>query len=136
MGKTAYIEKLKDPRWQKKRLEILQRDSWTCRSCGDKTNTLHVHHIFYLPRMEPWDVPDGFLITLCEGCHEGICDSGPCESCEYFSLNCEGPGDIPADLIKIIGIVLDAIWKKQTKHNDYLDALRGAYDAIEAYSEL
>ncbi len=29
----TYAEQLKDPRWQKRRLEILQRDEWRC-LCG------------------------------------------------------------------------------------------------------
>ena len=32
----GYSEKLKDPRWQKKRLEILERDNFRCQYCGDK----------------------------------------------------------------------------------------------------
>lgn len=64
-----YLVKLKDPRWQKKRLEILKRDKWTCQSCGDKTSTLTVHHMIY-DKQEPWDMFDEFLITLCEECHQ------------------------------------------------------------------
>jgi hypothetical protein len=65
-----YSEKLKDPRWQKKRLEILERDEWMCQRCFDSESTLHVHHKNYLPQVEPWDYPNGLLITLCEGCHD------------------------------------------------------------------
>ncbi len=32
MDKQQYASKLKDPRWQKKRLEILQRDDFACQS--------------------------------------------------------------------------------------------------------
>jgi hypothetical protein len=67
--RTSYSDKLKDPRWQKKRLEILQRDDWTCQRCGEKNNTLVVHHRIYLPDHEPWDCPNRTLITLCETCH-------------------------------------------------------------------
>ena len=42
-----YAEKLKDPRWQKKRLEILERDAWVCQKCFDTKSTLHVHHRIY-----------------------------------------------------------------------------------------
>ena len=28
---SDYVEKLKDPRWQRKRLEIMQRDGFRCR---------------------------------------------------------------------------------------------------------
>lgn len=66
----TYAEKLKDPRWQKKRLEILQRDDWTCQICKDKESTLHVHHKYYMKNVEPWDYEDHLLVTLCESCHE------------------------------------------------------------------
>lgn len=71
--KSEYVERLKDPRWQKKRLEILNRDSFSCRECGDKESTLHVHHLFYSGGFGsyPWATPDWGLITLCESCHDG-----------------------------------------------------------------
>ena len=68
-GNMEYSEKLKDPRWQKKRLEILERDDWRCQKCLDGNTTLHVHHRKYLPNSDPWDYPDHLLITLCENCH-------------------------------------------------------------------
>lgn len=33
---SEYKEKLKDPRWQKKRLQIFERDDWCCQKCGDE----------------------------------------------------------------------------------------------------
>lgn len=66
----TYAEKLLDPRWQKKRLTILNRDQWKCRRCGNDKLTLHVHHLTYLPGVEPWDCPDDTLVTLCNDCHE------------------------------------------------------------------
>lgn len=67
---SDYSKKLKDPRWQKKRLEILERDEWTCQRCYDSESTLVVHHRKYLPTTDPWDYPDHLLVTLCEDCHE------------------------------------------------------------------
>jgi hypothetical protein len=68
---STYSEKLRDPRWQKKRLGILTRDDWTCQRCGDKETTLVVHHRYYNQRRtDPWDYPDGALITWCENCHQ------------------------------------------------------------------
>jgi hypothetical protein len=64
----AYVDLLKDPRWQRRRLEILERDGWACRSCGATDRTLHVHHRLY--KGNPWDVEPEFLVTLCEPCHE------------------------------------------------------------------
>lgn len=63
-----YSDKLKDPRWQKKRLEIMQRDDFTCQFCGDNESTLHVHHYKY--KGDPWEVDNKYLITLCSDCHE------------------------------------------------------------------
>jgi hypothetical protein len=68
--RRPYPEKLKDPKWQKKRLEILARDEWSCRRCFDTKSTLQVHHRIYLPDAEPWEYPNKFLVTLCEECHE------------------------------------------------------------------
>jgi hypothetical protein len=68
MAKKTYSEKLRDPRWQKKRLEIMKRDLFGCVNCGDEKSTLNVHHIAY--HENPWDTPDNLLITLCETCHK------------------------------------------------------------------
>lgn len=70
----TYSEKLKDPRWQKKRLEVLQRDDFTCQSCLDTESTLHVHHHWYEKGKNPWEYPDNCFITLCESCHENETD--------------------------------------------------------------
>lgn len=72
-----YSEKLKLPAWQKKRLEILNRDEFTCRVCGDKEKTLHVHHLYYDKRNEPWEYPDISLVTLCVDCHNNEHESRP-----------------------------------------------------------
>lgn len=64
-----YTELLKDPRWQKKRLEIMQRDGFACALCMDETSTLHVHHKKYKSGCAPWEYEDKYLITLCDSCH-------------------------------------------------------------------
>lgn len=68
MATTSYQKKLLDPRWQKKRLEIFNRDKFTCKMCGDTNNTLHIHHLKYVGN--PWDIDNDFLITYCKDCHE------------------------------------------------------------------
>ena len=65
----TYAEKLKDPRWQKKRLEIMQRDEWKCKLCGDGESTLHVHNKDYIKGNDPWEYENINFITLCEDCH-------------------------------------------------------------------
>lgn len=66
----TYSEKLKDPRWQKKRLKIMERDNFTCVICTDQQTTLHIHHMKYSGN--PWDAPDSDLITVCKFCHHFI----------------------------------------------------------------
>lgn len=70
-----YSDLLKDVRWQKKRLEVLNRDNFTCKECekSDKSGeyvSLHVHHSFYEKGFKPWDYPLESLKTLCSDCHE------------------------------------------------------------------
>ena len=67
---TEYQQKLRDPRWQKKRLQILERDNWTCQKCTDTEATLVVHHRRYCGKTDPWDYDDYDLVTLCEPCHK------------------------------------------------------------------
>jgi hypothetical protein len=66
----TYAEKLRDPRWQKKRLEIMERDKFTCQLCGNNESTLNIHHLYYEKNKDPWDYNNDDLITLCEECHE------------------------------------------------------------------
>jgi hypothetical protein len=66
---SSYSEKLKSPKWQKKRLKIFERDSWKCRFCQSEERTLHVHHTEYIPGLDPWEYDDNLLLTLCEMCH-------------------------------------------------------------------
>lgn len=61
----------KDSRWQKKRLEIMERDGWKCRDCGKGDGvTLNVHHAYYESGKKPWEYPNQFLSTHCEKCHK------------------------------------------------------------------
>ena len=70
MAKKTYSEKLKDPRWQKQRLEVFERDQFTCQYCESTTKTLNVHHVEYQQGCEPWEYDLDMLVTLCEECHE------------------------------------------------------------------
>jgi hypothetical protein len=97
-----YWKKLQDPRWQKRRLEILQRDNFTCRACGSKDKTLHVHHDFY--QGDPWEAPGPWLHTLCWECHEERAAVLACikEELKYFIARISMEG-----LIRLSDILLD-----------------------------
>ena len=66
-----YGKKLKDNRWQRKRLEIMSRDGFECQKCHVSDHgMLAVHHRHYIPGREPWDYPGELLVTLCNNCHK------------------------------------------------------------------
>jgi len=69
MATNSYFVKLQDPRWQKKRLEALEKAGWHCENCGNSDETLHVHHKQYFKGREPWEYELGQLSVLCKTCH-------------------------------------------------------------------
>ena len=72
--RQAYSSQLEDPRWQRKRLEIMHRDQFSCQLCGSETNTLHVHHRYYISGRKPWEYPGFCYQTLCKKCHFSLKD--------------------------------------------------------------
>jgi len=66
----SYKEDLLSPQWQRKRLEIMQRDGFKCCLCGTDKNSLSVHHLYYEAKKKPQDYDDESMITLCQNCHE------------------------------------------------------------------
>ena len=66
----SYSEKLKDPRWDKKRKEILKRDKFSCQLCESVETELQVHHKYYITNTDPWDYEDECFISLCTSCHK------------------------------------------------------------------
>lgn len=71
---AAYWEKLKDPRWQKKRLDVLNESNFECQSCGEKSKELHVHHPAYVKGREPWEYEADELRVYCLDCHQEAYD--------------------------------------------------------------
>jgi len=71
MPKT-YSDKLREVKWQQKRLSILLRDGWKCRDCGNPNPELglEVHHCYYLAGVHPGDHPDEAMLSLCHPCHQ------------------------------------------------------------------
>lgn len=70
MKKVDYFEQYKDPRWQKFRLKILEKDGFKCTQCGDDKSPLNAHHLYYISKRKPWEYPIGCVLTLCDTCHE------------------------------------------------------------------
>ncbi len=67
---SSYAEKLRDPRWQRKRLEVLEAANFRCSWCYNKEETLHAHHTIYIKGREPWEYEDWQIICLCATCHQ------------------------------------------------------------------
>lgn len=67
--RTTYSEKLREPAWQRKRLDIFNRDNFTCQLCLDTKTELQVHHKAYISGKDPHEYEDYYLITLCKHCH-------------------------------------------------------------------
>jgi hypothetical protein len=85
MGNKSYSEKLKDPRWQKKRLFILERDGWECQLCGDTKTSFHVHHKKYTG-YNPWNAKDEDLISYCEHCHNLVTYFDTIDGCQFIKV--------------------------------------------------
>lgn len=122
MGK--YNEKLRDPRWQKKRLDIFNRDGFQCQLCQTKTKPLHVHHMYYV-HADPWDYPEEALVTLCVDCHEQ--ESAIHRDIRDFQKNLQAKGMKPETIATISAIT------RQRKENfgaDEIDLIvMSFYDA-------
>ncbi len=71
MDKNNYIEQLKTTNWQKKRLEVFNRDGFKCTACNSENN-LQVHHKAYKYGKAPWDYNLVNFVTLCDKCHEHV----------------------------------------------------------------
>ena len=67
---ATYRELLKHPKWQKRRLQMLEAAEWKCARCSNTERTLHVHHECYVNGRKPWEYDDSELRVLCELCHE------------------------------------------------------------------
>ena len=68
----TYKDQLQRPEWQRKRLEIMERDEWTCCLCNSKTNQLNVHHLYYDNELRLWEYDDEVMVTVCASCHKNI----------------------------------------------------------------
>lgn len=75
----SYRHDLTNPKWQRRRLEIMSRDEWTCQTCGDKESPLLVHHLEYRSGLKPWEYGDADLVTLCGQCHGEAHSARPLE---------------------------------------------------------
>ena len=69
---SSFFDKYKHPKWQKRRLEIMELYAFTCGICSSKEKTLNVHHLYYVKDRDPWEYGDDELMCLCQDCHQWV----------------------------------------------------------------
>lgn len=69
MTSQEFFARYRDPRWQKKRLELLERAGWKCEICGASEKELHAHHVIYRKDTAPWEYEDYEYRVLCDKHH-------------------------------------------------------------------
>lgn len=139
-----YREKLKDPRWQKMRLKIFERDKWTCRNCEDKETSLHIHHIFYESDKDPWDYPENSLITLCKDCHQEEAESykeamqnlkGLFDFNGYLARDIWDLGDVLHEMIGLDIWILRRIFCQKPFRKERAEIFKAFQNAIESFEK-
>lgn len=65
-----YHEQLKHPLWQKKRLEVMERNGFRCEKCEREDDQLNIHHPFYKRGAMLWQYEPEELMCLCAACHK------------------------------------------------------------------
>lgn len=66
----TYLEQLQHPKWQRRRLEMLDGAGYECTQCGDTETQLHVHHRRYVKGRMAWEYENWELAVLCKNCHD------------------------------------------------------------------
>ena len=127
---ASYWQKLKDPRWQKRRLEILSSSEFRCEACLNGDETLHVHHLKYDKGKDPWEYDDNWLVVLCESCHEEWHEARD-------MLTAAVAGIPPAAIRQVAGYAFalsgmsPEFWRNgQQRLPADLDVAAGVYDAV------
>lgn len=126
-----YKEQILDPRWQKRRLEILNRDKFSCTYCGETKLTLHVHHTYYENDVYIWDAKDEYLTTLCCEHHKYFHDRIPeyfNEVLDFFKMKLKDPfiAGCAADLFqdfKDVHSLIYLLWELRDNEKKILDVL-------------
>lgn len=116
-----------DPRWQKKRLEIMNRDKWMCRVCKENKEMLSVHHIHYGLKEDhigPWDYSNGTLLTVCESCHEVL------HKYPYYMKCCHDYLDVALEYDLLNGDIFLDLYSRWADMNYGSNILYGAWGPL------
>lgn len=117
---SDYFKLLKHPKWQEKRLEIMNRALFECEHCGTKEETLNVHHMYYEKNKKPWEYPDDCLHCLCIDCHKAIQQIQDKIKIEMSKL-----------MFGELGFLLGYIKGMQSRNFPMVELTIGSYEEIE-----
>jgi hypothetical protein len=87
----SYYAQLKHPKWQRKRLEVLELAGFRCAACQDAESTLHVHHKRYMKGRMAWEYESAELVALCEACHAAEHEDAEIRKHLMALLDVDGP---------------------------------------------
>lgn len=118
---TTYSEQLSSPKWQRKRLEVFERDNFTCLSCGATGEQLQIHHVNYVYGKLPEDYETSELITLCKECHE--CITAKIKQCNWIVR-------IMGNSVEKLDLVSDILFAVSNKYS--VEALKSTLKHIES----
>ena len=121
---SGYQRKLKDPRWQQRRLHLFQSANWECQEpacerslktefCGEPPASLHVHHLYYERNKDPWDYPDEAFMVLCDSCHEYRAECERAAKRELAMRLCMVPSPL------ILEVVIEALEARHLKRRKF-----------------
>ncbi|WP_250532402.1 hypothetical protein [Caballeronia sp. ATUFL_F1_KS39] len=127
---TDYSEKLRDPRWQKARLEIMERDGWRCTNCGATRSTLSVHHRRYVKGLQPWEYHESSLVTLCGCCHYCLHQDGGLSTVELFERVMLEHGADPRHIFTILAAVCATCGQDRLESPQWDRIVRRFFDVL------
>jgi len=96
MGQMTYLAQLRHPKWQRKRLEVLQRDGWIVRAAQKGDYAVYADGSKAPIVTGAWEYSGDDLTSLCEDCHElthaerpkvAVCSS-PVKACCWPRIFC------------------------------------------------
>jgi hypothetical protein len=61
---ASFADRFKDPRWLRRRDEIIAAADYQCQDCG-AADTLEVHICYFEKGCEPWEYPDEAYRCIC-----------------------------------------------------------------------
>ena len=113
------------------RLQVFERDKWTCRTCDATDKTLHVHHVFYRPGREPWDYPIWAFLTLCADCHEPAHEAQ--RAGVQYLIEALARRQIPDDFLLDLALIFDLEGSRELSSDDVLEFRMMIASAVSAF---